>query len=419
MKPHVGLSYEQGPAFGLPLGFFQTAAGFLFLAATLAALDALFVGSSGRWSPAALAITHLVTLGYLTLIMLGALLQMLPVLLGTSVRLPTRVLYAIRYGISAGTLLLALGLYLAQPLALMLAIFSLTLSAAPLLIAISHALLTSRAQAALTWPFRKAWLAFILTLTLGIGLAGMLADLWPFAHSSHIIPLHITWGLGGWILFLIIGSAYQVVPMLQLTAPYPDLISRNLTWLILVGLIAISMGMTHIGLIICAVAALSFAIVTLWIQARRRRKTKDITLQFWRIGMISLCLCAIITPFLSTLDDPEHTGLGLLFLLGFAASVVNGMIYKILPFLAWFHLRAQAGATHTTSIPNMKQFISDAAQTWHYRTHLAAIALILPTPWLDSTWSIPGWSLLAISAMLLWRNIAAIKRIFLSHAGKL
>jgi hypothetical protein len=416
MKPSVGLSYEQGPALGLPLGFFQTAASFLFLAATLAALDALWVGSSGRWSPTALAITHLVTLGYLAITMLGALLQMLPVLLGVSVHIPPRILHASRYGISIGTLLLALGLYLTQPVALMLATLSLTLSLAPLLIAVTRALLTSRVQAALIWPFRKAWLALIITLTLGIGLAGALADLWPFADLLHITQLHLAWGLGGWILLLIIGSAYQVVPMLQLTAPYPDRISRGLTWALLAGLIAISMDMTRIGLVLSSVAALGFALTTLWLQAKRRRKTLDETLRFWHIGMISLALCALIVPYSDTLDDPAQTSLGLLFLLGFATSIVNGMIYKILPFLAWFHLRAQTGAS-ATQIPNMKQFIPVAAQYLHYRTHLAAVALLLPTPWLDSAWSIPGWVLLAVSAIQLWRNIQAVKHRFLNHGG--
>lgn len=38
-----------------------------------------------RWSPATLALTHLITLGYLAMIMLGALLQILPVVLGVPV----------------------------------------------------------------------------------------------------------------------------------------------------------------------------------------------------------------------------------------------------------------------------------------------------------------------------------------------
>jgi hypothetical protein len=33
--------------------------------------------------------------------------------------------------------------------------------------------------------------------------------------------------------------------------------------------------------------------------------------------------------------------LGILLIFGFAVAVINGMLYKIVPFLAWFHLQAQ------------------------------------------------------------------------------
>ena len=36
--------------------------------------------------------------------------------------------------------------------------------------------------------------------------------------------------MGGWILILVIGVSYQVVPMLQLTPAYPKGITTALTW---------------------------------------------------------------------------------------------------------------------------------------------------------------------------------------------
>jgi hypothetical protein len=64
-----------------------------------------------------------------------------------------------------------------------------------------------------------------------------------------------------------------------------------------------------------------------------------------------------------------------LFIGGFAVSVVNGMLYKIVPFLAWFHLQAQLQAK-AGSIPTMKDMIAERWMRWQFRLHLAACALL-------------------------------------------
>jgi hypothetical protein len=80
----AGLSLEQAPPFGVPLRFFLTAPWFLVLAALLLSWQGPAVFAS-RWLPATLALTHLLTLGFMAQVMLGALLQMLPVVVGVVV----------------------------------------------------------------------------------------------------------------------------------------------------------------------------------------------------------------------------------------------------------------------------------------------------------------------------------------------
>jgi len=72
MSLQAGLSFEQAPPFSLPLRFFLTAPLFLLAAAGLIVLspDAL----ASRWTPQALALTHALTLGFLAMAMLGALM---------------------------------------------------------------------------------------------------------------------------------------------------------------------------------------------------------------------------------------------------------------------------------------------------------------------------------------------------------
>lgn len=416
-----GLSYQQGPPLALPLRFFLAAPLFLMLAG-VAALAAGPAALASRWNPAVAAITHLLTLGYLAMVMVGALLQMLPVVLGARVPAVRAVAGVALAGLVAGTPLLAAGLAWTDPVLLDAAMALLAAGLLPFLVAMAVSLLRSGVASSVACPMRQAWLGLALTLALGLHLAAGLAGRAGVGDFAGLVQLHLAWGLGGWVLILVVGVAYQVVPMLQLTPAYPALATRWLTWLILLGLVAYGGGQwlhgvwPDVGLTGVALGASSFALLTLWLHKRRRRKLGDTTLSFWRLGMASLLGCVLLAPWLH--DDRLQLVFGLLFLLGFAASVVNGMLYKIVPFLAWFHLQAQTQA-RAGAIPNMKEFVPDALAGRHLRLHLAALACLLPAPFLPWPAAAAGWLLLILSGDRLWRNLLAARRAFLAHGGRL
>lgn len=428
-----GLSYEQAPPFGAPLRFFLIAPAFLLLAAVLALI--LPDWQHNRWSPATLALTHLVTLGYLAMIMLGALLQILPVVLGAPVPQVRRVAWIGLLGLSLGTLTLASGLILSDPFWLQTAMLLLAAGLAPPLIAIMFSL-TRTAAPQIAWPIRQAILALAVTLALGVLLAGGLGGIWSSDgmggnfSTSELTDRHATWGLIGWVLILVIGVAYQVVPMLQLTPPYPIQLSRWLTWIVFASLLLYALptawspvlALAGSGLIgLCGV---TFAVTTLRLQAQRRRKIGDITLDFWRLGMACLLLAIALATLLTALPSPDawqealQIELGMIFLLGFAHSVVSGMLYKIVPFLAWFHLKTQTNAK-VGSIPNMKELLPETLARQHYRLHLAMLLLLLPAPFMPAMATIPGLLLLAASAIRLWLNLRHAQQLFLRHGGRL
>jgi hypothetical protein len=81
------LSFDQAPPLAAPLRFFLTAP----LFAILAALLVLWSGPelfASRWTGAALALTHLITVGFMLQVMLGAMLQILPVVAGANISRP-------------------------------------------------------------------------------------------------------------------------------------------------------------------------------------------------------------------------------------------------------------------------------------------------------------------------------------------
>jgi hypothetical protein len=331
-------------------------------------------------------------------------------------------------GLGLGTPLLAGGLLFAEPLWLAAALFALALAWLPFLAGLAVALARSLAASEMNWPLRQAGLALAVAVASGLLLAGGLAGAWPLPDLLRAADLHAAWGLFGWLLILIVGVAYQVVPMLQITPAYPRRLVRALTWLLPLALLAYSLGRLNEAAYadaaarVAVVGSLAFALATLSVLHRRRRKLPDVTLDFWRLGMAALIAAMLLFVLLDPLPEsqraPAELSLGLLFLLGFAASVVNGMLYKIVPFLAWFHLQSQTGAKAGT-IPNMREMIPEAGMRRHFRLHFAAVCLLAPAPFLPAWAATPGLLALLFGGHLLWLNLRRARARFLAYGGRL
>ena len=88
---HADLSLQQSPPFSVPARFLVSAP----LFGLISALVLLWYGPeiiSHRWTPEILAVTHFLTLGFLAMSMLGAMMQLMPVLMGMVI--PRAVLFS-------------------------------------------------------------------------------------------------------------------------------------------------------------------------------------------------------------------------------------------------------------------------------------------------------------------------------------
>ena len=95
-------------------------------------------------------------------------------------------------------------------------------------------------------------------------------------------------------------------------------------------------------------------------------------------------------------------GVGLIFGIGY--PLVNGMLYKIVPFLSWFHLqnRQLALMCLTVNIPHMKEFVSDRASRGQFYSYLVTLLLALLAVWN------PGWLVRPAALMLISTNLLLI-----------
>jgi hypothetical protein len=106
----------------------------------------------------------------------------------------------------------------------------------------------------------------------------------------------------------------------------------------------------------------------------RQRKNVDTTLRYWRLGLLCLPLSLIsLLISLYRIDEIFTYLFAMLFLIGFASAITNGMLYKIVPFLIWLHrFSSLVGKVET---PTMKEILPDRPA--HRQFFLFSIALVL------------------------------------------
>ena len=397
------LAYALSPAPGLPLRFLLAAPWFGVLAA-LALLAAGPVAFESRWSTPALGVTHLLTLGYLGMAMAGSMLQLIPVVTGVALPFSRAAGAAAWSGLAAGAVLLAsaLGLNVSTlfaPAALLLAISFATLGGG-----IAAALLRPASAAAMPMVrgMRLAGAGLLVTVVLGVVLALSLGGM--LATPVYLLAnLHAAWGLLGWVAMLIVGVAFQVIPMFQSSRLYPPAVAR---WgpPLLAGLLcawSAAWAGGHAGAQLAAIllgfVLTGFALLTARLLASRKRAQPDATTLYWRLSLASLgASCALYL-----LPDSQQAQLvvGIVFVAGFAMGAVNGMLYKIVPFLLWYHLQHDPRATKGAT-PSIRVILPDALarrQFWWHAAALPALAGAVYLPWLAR----PGAALLLVASLLL------------------
>ncbi len=408
------LSFEQAPPISVPYRFFLTAP----LFGAVAGLILAWLGPAAlesRWSPGALAMTHLIVVDFMLQAMCGSLLQFVAVVAGANIWRPRLVAAVVHPLITAGAVFLATAFLLEQQVLFLLAALVFATALGLFLTVMATALLRTPARSSSIYVLRLAVLGLLVTVVLGVTLAstlGLRESLQSVWSLLALINVHVAWGLGGWALMLVIGVSYLVVPMFQLTPAYPVWLTRlvpaGLFLLLCLWSLQLLPGMDaaqawQSGVLLAGMLLAGlYAVATLWLQSRRRRRQADVTLNFWRGAMLALLGLAVSwLVFVALPQLGSHPRaplwLGVLALPGVFLSVIMGMLYKIMPFLNWLHLQRQGGTVMTQ--PNMKQMIPERAMRGQMRLHFAALVLLLAAV----VW--PALALpagLAFSASCLW-----------------
>lgn len=417
----MSLGTRFAPSFRLILAHFGL--GLLGLLLFSAALVWRADGVSGHFfQPTLLGLVHLCVLGWLLPVAFGALHQLVPVVFEVPVR-------------SEKLAWLALGLYVVGAIGVIghMWIFetgwglvgSGVLLAAAIWLYIGNLLATLARAAAVTLTgayviAALCWLA--LAAALGLVLAWNLHAPFLYVDHLHWLRAHAHAAGMGFFVLLIMGVAYRLLEMFLLSYVQETRPGQVALVAINVALAALLVNFIFgrvLPLTIAGVAAAAVGVTAFLIQIRRlwRARTRRRADTAWHHTLLSFIYLAVVVAIGALIAvrlpspwrERAELAYGFLALAGFASSVVAGQLYKILPFLVWFHrFSAYVGLKKVPSASELSSPRWEKLQ-WLFM-HLGIAALAAGILLAAGPLRLAGAALFLASSALLARNLWFIYR---------
>jgi hypothetical protein len=401
---YTGLSLDQAPPLKAPLKFFLTAPLFSIAAGIL------FLVNDSQL----LVIAHLITIGFIIMTIFGSLLQMLPVVAGAIIK-RSLLLANTTYGLIVFGLISFMLAFTLKETAFYFISAGLLFSGLFLFSYICiYKLFNIQNKSWITIGMIFSLLSFIIAFLLGI-LLFLSYGTGNFSPFHHIFAnLHYNIIFFGFIFLLVASISFQVIPMFWVSAPYKEveqkMILISTVVLLLLYLADITFDL-NFGLgyrIFMGFICLYFSFLTIKKLYYRKRKLKDTSVYFYFTSMVFLSLGVIYWVISSFIDLPPFN-LGVLFGLGFIISLMNGMLYKIVPFLTWFHLSSKG----IFDIPTMREMISRKKSQFQYIFHILSIMLLFTGFLFDNEYLIRyGVILFIISNLLLFTYLISCAKLY-------
>jgi hypothetical protein len=399
-----------------------------------------------HYSPSAIAVTHLMVLGWIVLSVMGAMYQLVPVALETklySERL-AKWQFAIHVMSVAGMVWMFHAWNMKQVghfgcgMALSFGLFAYNI-ARTLLRAPKWNVITLAVASALFWLLFAA----LAGLSIAAGKCvyesadkySATSAMGALLHSlracgmfmSHFAPLgamhaHAHLGAVGFFLMLIVGISYKLIPMFTLSE-----IQSSRRAVLSVALLNLGLAGSFVAILLQSRWKPHFALVLILalvfygreiiaILRARKRLALDWGVRYF---LTAICLLAPLSMIGLFLSRPELTWAdfngqlenlyGFLALIGVVSFAIIGMLYKIVPFLVWF--AAYSRHIGRARVPALAEMYCTRLQAAGYWTYLAAIITLGASILFRSELGVRCGSILLVASLLtLATNIGLIFR---------
>jgi hypothetical protein len=384
--PGGNTALQKTTSYKVVLPFYLYAAA-SFFAACILLLTSTDAFSQHYFNPHTLAITHLMALGWGTMIILGASHQLVPVLIEGEL-FSNKLAYLCFFLAGLGIPLLAHGFYvfnfgwLAQTGAT-------AVNIAILLYLVNLSVSISRSKK------RNIPAVFVLAATAWLMLTTIVGLLLLCNFTHHILSkdsvsylsLHAHMGIIGWFLLLIIGVGSRLIPLFLIS----KFTNNRLLWWIFacvnLGLLSFVAGRLLPGSTAMLLASVVFVfsgivMFAVYCYKAYQQRIRNAVDEQMKVSLLSvlmmllpvICLVAVVILFLF---DKEQFNLVLLYgfsiFFGWITAIIFGMTFKTLPFIVWnkvYHKRATAGKT-----PGPKELFNEKMFRWMTAVYLIGFVL--------------------------------------------
>ncbi|GHA57134.1 cbb3-type cytochrome c oxidase subunit I [Pontibacter akesuensis] len=367
---------------------------YAFAALSFVAMSVLLLFSTDAFgghyfNPKLLTITHLTVLGWATMLIFGALYQLLPVVLESKLYSEKLAVWTFVL-LGVGTMLLACAFWHFW-VGLLLQVAAVLLFFSFLLVTIN---IIQTARKAAKWAVEADFIVTSAVWLLVTGFVGLLMAFnftYAFLPRDHVhyLQLHAHMGMAGWFLLLIIGVGSKLIPMFLLSHVASI---KKLNW---------SYNFINAGLVLfifdhllfrTALLPLYAALVVggvllfLWFlhDAKQLRQRQDVDLGMKQTFVaLALLLLPLLLVFVvsSNLALPQellsaiYLVYGLSVFLGFISALILGQTFKTLPFIVWMHAYEDYVGRFKTPLP--KDMYSNMLLRWQNILYLAGFVLLV------------------------------------------
>lgn len=365
-------------------------------------------------SPRVAGVTHLFTLGWLTLTILGAVCQLLPMALGAPIR-SLRVAHASFWILAPGIGVFACGVITSS--GSVLAVGG-VLVGAGLLLAVGHiaATLVGGRTRDVTWIAIGIGIVFLVsTLVFGLVLALSLHTSLVATIRVRTLTAHLHLALVGWVLVVIVGASRRLMPTFLVAR------SADARWspralaaftvgvpVLATGLVVASSALSWTGAVLLDIgmAALLWQMGVFY--RARTRPRLDVGMRFTLAALPFFGAAAVLGTLLLAVG-PSHQRLATAYvvtaLLGALVLFVTGILYEIIPTLAW--TARYGGRLNRGRVPAVAELYSARLAMAQLLASLVGVILVLGGIAVAAPWPARAGALLFILAVLVFvRQVA-------------
>ena len=336
----MNISQQFAPPFKLVGSFFVSAMLILFIGIVL--LFNFDINSLHTQNAFVLSWVHLFLLGFIMMSIFASMAQLLPVVLEVE-HFSIDLYYVVNPLLFIGTILIFFGFYK----------YPVILSYGGVIVFISffiflfESFLTIKKVKKLNFLSTTVLVANIFLL-LGLIVAIILS----FVYSGNLdldikalMLTHIYLVFVGYLGITIISMSYILIPMFWLSHSFNNIYLKLAFYSISVGVVLVVLSQIlkfklfeNLGYFVVLIGFILFIYQLYLIFKTKVRKQKDIYYKYIVFSVVNFVTALILVClYFIVLNDYFLVVAGFIFLLGFLTPIITAHLYKIIPFLVWFH----------------------------------------------------------------------------------